>query len=84
MVEAMSKHNYRLRYRRFCDLLAEARSSAGLTQTELASRLGKPQSYVSKYERAERRIDFVELLDIAETLGIEITTFLAKLEPSEE
>jgi transcriptional regulator with XRE-family HTH domain len=48
--------------------LAAARERADLTQTELAKLLGKPQSFVSNYERGQRRIDVLELLRIVEAL----------------
>jgi transcriptional regulator with XRE-family HTH domain len=57
---------YQGKYRRFRDRLREARKSAGLTQGEAARRLGKPQSFVSKCESGERRVDFVELLAFVE------------------
>jgi len=49
--------------------LIRAREAAGLTQQQLADRLGKPQSYVSKIESGERRIDPVELVRHAQALG---------------
>ena len=49
-------------------LLTSARSKAGMTQQQLAERLGKPQSYVAKYEGGERRVDVVEFLAIAQIL----------------
>jgi ribosome-binding protein aMBF1 (putative translation factor) len=49
--------------------LAEARERAGLTQQELARRLRKPQSFVSSYERGQRRVDILELLRIVDMLG---------------
>lgn len=45
--------------------LKQARLDAGLTQTELAERLKRPQSFVAKYENGERRIEVVELVEIA-------------------
>ena len=48
--------------------LAAARNRAGLTQDELANLLGKPQSFVSNYERGNRRIDVLELLRIVDAL----------------
>jgi transcriptional regulator with XRE-family HTH domain len=51
--------------------LADARERAGLTQQELARRLRKPQSFVSSYERGQRRVDVLELLRIAEALAID-------------
>lgn len=49
-------------------LLIDARKSAGLTQAQVAFRLGRPQSFVAKYENGERRIDVVEFLAIASAL----------------
>jgi transcriptional regulator with XRE-family HTH domain len=56
-------------YARLGSVLAVARERAGLTQQQLAKRLGKPQSFVSNYERGQRRIDVLELLVIVEILG---------------
>ncbi len=67
------------RYRQLRKLLIEARQTAGLTQADLAKRLGKPQSFVSKYERGERRLDVLELIDIATAIGLDIPTFIARL-----
>lgn len=75
----MPKSSYNQRYRRFCFLLEQARKRAGVTQTELANRLGRPQSYVSKYENGERRIDLVEFLEIADELEINIPALLQDL-----
>ena len=47
------------------------RKAAGITQVELAERLGKPQSFVSKVERGERRLDVIEFCQVAEALGHE-------------
>jgi transcriptional regulator with XRE-family HTH domain len=66
-------------YNRFRILLNEARQSANLTQSELAKRIGRPQSFVSKFERGERRLDVVEFLEIAEALSIDVPAFLATL-----
>ncbi len=51
------------------ELLVAARDRAGLTQQKLASRLGKPQSFVAKYEGGERRLDVVEFVVIARAIG---------------
>ena len=56
-------------YQKLGALLAQAREKAGLTQVELAKRLGKPQSFVSAYESGQRRIDLLEFVRIAEVLG---------------
>lgn len=62
-------------------LLVEARKAAGLTQAELAEALGKPQSFVAKYENGERRIDIIEFIDISAALGLSLTDLLSKFEP---
>ena len=61
-------------------LLREVREEAGLRQTELAERLGKPQSFVSKYESGERRLDLTELHQICEVLGISLVDFVGRFE----
>ena len=51
--------------------LVELREAKGLTQTDIALQLGKPQSYVSKYERGERRLDIVESIAVAKPLRVD-------------
>ncbi|QOV23983.1 helix-turn-helix domain-containing protein [Anabaenopsis elenkinii] len=81
----MSKSVFTQRYNRFRQLLIKARQSAGLTQSQLSSKLSRPQSYVSKYERGERRLDLIEFLEIAEALQVEPETFIKTLlEENEE
>lgn len=58
-------------YRMLTALLVEARRSAGLTQQQVADRLGKPQSYVAKVEGNERRIDVVEFIALAKALDVD-------------
>jgi len=65
-------------YKRFRELLIDARRAADLTQAELSSRLKRPQSFVSKYERGERRLDVVEFGEIARAMGIDPVRFLAR------
>jgi transcriptional regulator with XRE-family HTH domain len=55
-------------YSAFLAVLVAARHEAGLTQLELAERLRKPQSFVSKFERGERRLDIVEFSEIARAM----------------
>ena len=64
------------KYRRFVERLKAARKAAGLTQAEVARRLGRPQSYVSKSESGERRVDVVELSEFARLYGRELGYFL--------
>ena len=57
-------------------LLRQARLDAGLTQSDLAARLDRPQSYVAKIENSERRIDVAEFLDIAQALDCDACAIL--------
>ena len=58
-----SRHSHA--YERFLRLLRAAREAAGLTQVQVARKLGRPQSYVSKCESGERRVDVIELSQFA-------------------
>ena len=75
----MTKSVFTTRYNQFRQLLIEARNAAALTQAGLAKRLSRPQSFVSKFERGERRLDVIEFLDIAEAIGIDPYKFLSKV-----
>ena len=66
-------------YKKFLLALAEERRSAGQTQADLASKLDRPQSYVSKVESGERRLDLVEYVYWAKAIGIDPTDFLSLL-----
>ena len=55
----------------FLEELVAARREAGMTQVELADTLGRPQPFVSYFERGERRIDVIEFVAIARALGID-------------
>ena len=57
-----------------------ARKTAGLTQQEMASRLNKLQSFVSKYERGERRLDVVEFVSICRILDVDPCSIVREIE----
>lgn len=61
-------------------LLREVRQEAGLRQQDLADRIGEPQSFVSKYESGERRLDVLELNQVCIGLGMPFAVFITKLE----
>lgn len=74
----MAKAKFSPTYRRICRLLVEARKKAGLQQVEVANRLGVPQSYVSKVESGERRLDVAEFVEIALALGADPVRMLKR------
>jgi transcriptional regulator with XRE-family HTH domain len=67
------------RYRRLLRLIVVARKSAGLTQSELGRRLRKPQSFVSKFELGERRLDLIEFLDVTTAIGCDPADLLREI-----
>lgn len=60
-------------------MLIEARKAANLTQAELSAKLERPQSYVSKYERGERRLDLIEFLQLSQIMEIDPLSFIENL-----
>lgn len=67
------------RHKALISLLIEAREKAGLTQTELAEKLGEYQSFVARLESGQRRVDVVEFLELAEVLGFDAEESLRNL-----
>jgi transcriptional regulator with XRE-family HTH domain len=61
-------------------LLRQARTEAGLTQEQVAKTLGRPQSFIAKYELGERRLDILELRQVCEALGVTLPDFISRLE----
>lgn len=64
------------RYKALLVALRKARETQGLSQAELANRLGRRQQFVSKYESGERRLDIIEFIDISSHLRIAWKTLL--------
>ena len=79
----VEKSIYSAEYQRLCSLLRQLRHEAGLTQVQVAARLGVPQSFVSKYESGERRLDVVELGHVAGALEVTVREVLDRLEGHE-
>ena len=76
----MEKTIYTGEYAQLLRLLRETRERAGITQTDLADRLGHSQSFVTKCERGERRLDVIQLRTICAALGTDLASFVAELE----
>ncbi|WP_308190293.1 helix-turn-helix transcriptional regulator [Amycolatopsis sp. GM8] len=75
----MEKSIYSAEYQQVCDLLRQLRREAGLTQVQVAEALGVPQSFVSRYESGQRRLDIVELRHVGQVLNVSILGLLARL-----
>lgn len=67
------------RYRAAIDALREGRTSSSTSQFELATRLGRSQQFVSKYESFERRLDAIEFIDVAKALSIDWLALLDRV-----
>ena len=67
----MTKSVFREEYFLFRKLLREEREKAGLKQKQLSAMLNMSNSFVCKYEQGERRIDVIEFLQIAKTIGFD-------------
>lgn len=76
----MKKAIHERRYAAFTSLLRGERKKAGMTQARLAKKLRRPQSYVSKYERGDRRLDVVEFLELARAIKFDPSEFLQRLD----
>lgn len=75
----MQKSLYSKQYRTFLKLLKEARLDAGLTQSDVARRIRRPQSFVSKCESGERRIDVIEFLEYCRIYEVVPDSILTRL-----
>jgi transcriptional regulator with XRE-family HTH domain len=65
----MSRSIHTQEHLALCQLLIATRKSGELTQHDVAQRIGRPQSFVAKYEGGERRVDVVEFVSIARALN---------------
>lgn len=76
----MEKSLYSQEYQILLEMLRSTREALGITQTDLAVRLSETQSFVSKCERGERRLDVIELRAWCNALGTSFVPFLKKLD----
>lgn len=76
----MEKSIFTHEYRVLLQLLRETREAAGITQVDLASKLGQTQSFVSKVELGDRRLDLVQLRSILLALNCDLPSFVSRFE----
>lgn len=76
----MEKKLRRPEHKALLELVKQMRTDAGLNQQELANRVGEPQSFVSKYESGERRLDILELKQVLDALQVPFLKFAKLLE----
>lgn len=78
----MAKSIHSARHRHLVELLIQCRRDANLTQAQLAQLLGQQQSFVARLESGQRRIDVVELLELADVVGFDPVDLVVKLRDS--
>ncbi len=71
------------RYHSMRRLLVDARKKQGVSQAALAEKLGRAQTFVSKYERGERRLDLVEFLAVTEALNLDALRLVRQIQAVE-
>lgn len=71
----MGRQLYSAKREMLRDLLREVRAASGLSQLELSKKLGRPQSYVSDYERGHRRLDWVTVDEVVTACGRDLAKF---------
>lgn len=76
----MDKSIYTREYSTLLRLLRRAREDAGITQVALAELLHQTQSFVSKIEKGDRRLDVIQLRTILKAFGVSFTDFICQLE----
>lgn len=76
----MAKTLYRTENSVLREMLRDAREQAGLTQSDVSRSIGKSQTFLSDVERGVRRLDVIELWEICQAMGLDLTAFVAGFE----
>ena len=80
----MEKAIFTAEHQRLCQQLRDLRLGSNLRQVDLARRLGVNQTFVSKYERGERRLDLIELRQVCDALGTDLVAFVKAFEKANQ
>ena len=78
----MKYSNLEVQRAKLYTLLKKTRQDKGIRQVELAEKLGVPQSFISKYESGDRRLDILELRQVCKAISIPLQEFIKELENS--
>jgi transcriptional regulator with XRE-family HTH domain len=76
----VEKNTFTPEHQALCELLRQVRREAGVTQVELAVRLKRDQTFISKYESGERMLDVIEVRKICVALEIPLEKFVRRWE----
>jgi transcriptional regulator with XRE-family HTH domain len=75
----LSKSLYSERWEQLLEIMKRTRKEYGLTQSQLATRLGRPQSLIAKIESGERKLDVCQFLDYVEAIGTDPVILIQEL-----
>ncbi|MDG6882557.1 helix-turn-helix domain-containing protein [Phocoenobacter uteri] len=70
---------YKEKYQKIIQFLIATRKEKGITQQQIADQLNKPQSYIAKIERCERKLDILEFIELCEAMNTSPLTILQKI-----
>lgn len=76
----MAKTLHSARHRRLAELIVQQRLAAGLTQAAVAQAMGRHQPFIANIEGGDRRVDLIELMDLAAIIGFDVRDILDQLE----
>jgi transcriptional regulator with XRE-family HTH domain len=76
----MPKAIHSARHKKLTELLIAQRRHAGMTQAQVAKALGRHQPFITNIENGDRRLDIVELLDLADIIGLDLYAVIEQLE----
>lgn len=75
----MPKTIHSERHKRLAELLSEKRKAAGMTQADVAKAMGRHQPFIANIENGERRVDVIELIDLAKIVGFDVHQMIDEL-----
>jgi transcriptional regulator with XRE-family HTH domain len=76
----VEKDTFTPEHQALCEVLLQVRREAGVTQVELAARLKRDQTFISKYEKGERMLDVIEVRKVCKALGMPLEKFVRRWE----
>lgn len=77
--DCMTKTVHSEKQRKLAEIIHRQRKASGLTQTDVAERLGRHQPFIANIENGERRVDIIELIEIAEIIGLDVEDTIQQL-----
>jgi len=80
IIESMGRYKWSSQEEILLKILKNIRTVTGMSQRDLMQKLERPQSYISKYETGERRLDLLELKELCDACGIKLVDVAQQVE----